>query len=87
MVIGLSPVLVRTGYPMNWKSMLVITWSGLRGAVSLALALVVEQTRGIPDKTIGSKVSMQTCNWNFYTANYCILCSSTTIIYQVWGSA
>lgn len=58
MVVGLSPVLAHTGYPMDWKKMLVITWSGLRGAVGLALALVVEQTQGIPRDTIGSKVSL-----------------------------
>lgn len=58
MVVILSPVLAHTGYPMNWKSMLVIAWSGLRGAVGLALALVVEQTPGIPQDTIGSKVRL-----------------------------
>lgn len=57
MVAGLYPLLVRTGYAINWKSMLVITWSGLRGAVSLALALVVEQTPEIPTDTIGNKVN------------------------------
>ena len=65
MVAGLYPVLVRTGYPINWKSMLVITWSGLRGAVSLALALVVEQTTDIPNDTIGSKVK-KSVFWLFY---------------------
>ncbi len=37
--------------------MLVITWGGLRGAVGLALALVVEQTAGVPQETIGNRVS------------------------------
>ena len=59
MVVGLSPVLAHTGYSLDWKNMLVITWSGLRGAVGLALALVVEQTPGIPRDTIGSKVIEQ----------------------------
>ena len=56
MVVGLSPILSRTGYPLHWKDLLVVTWAGLRGAVGLALALVVGQTNGVsPD--IGNKVS------------------------------
>lgn len=70
MVAGLSPVLVRTGYPINWKGMLVITWSGLRGAVSLSLALVVEQTPAIPNDTIGSKVHVY-YNSEFIAATAC----------------
>ena len=44
------------GYSIDWKQIIVITWGGLRGAVGLALALVVAQTPQIPQDTIGSKV-------------------------------
>ena len=44
------------GYSIDWKQIIVITWGGLRGAVGLALALVVAQTPEIPPRTIGSKV-------------------------------
>ena len=54
---GLMPILTHIGYTVDWKQVTVITWGGLRGAVGLALALVVVQTQGI-DHMIGSKVCM-----------------------------
>jgi len=56
MVALMSPVLVNIGYKINWRGMLMVAWSGLRGAVGLALALVVEQTDTIYSTNIGSKV-------------------------------
>ena len=50
------PILTHIGYHIDWKQMIVITWGGLRGAVGLALALVVAQTSGVPLGNIGSKV-------------------------------
>ena len=50
------PILTHIGYTVDWKQVTVITWGGLRGAVGLALALVVAQTPDI-DINIGSKVS------------------------------
>ena len=41
---------------MTWKHIIIITWGGLRGAVGLALALVVVQTASIDIEAIGSKV-------------------------------
>jgi NhaP-type Na+/H+ or K+/H+ antiporter len=41
---------------MNLKHVVIITWGGLKGAVSLALALTVAQTTDIDFFTIGSKV-------------------------------
>ena len=38
----------------------MISWGGLRGAVGLALALVVAQTSAIDFDLIGSKVSKHT---------------------------
>lgn len=37
----LWPALQRTGYGIDWRSAVVCTWGGLRGAVGLALALLV----------------------------------------------
>lgn len=37
----LYPILIHLGYGMNWKEAIIIVWSGLRGAVSLAMALSV----------------------------------------------
>ena len=56
-VVGLlMPILIHLGYGSSWKQAVVITWAGLRGAVSLALALLVAQTPEIPSDTIGTKV-------------------------------
>lgn len=55
---GLMPILTHIGYTVDWKQVTVITWGGLRGAVGLALALVVVQTPSI-SLTISSKV--RTC--------------------------
>ena len=41
MIIMLSPVLMRTGYGMPWRNATVLIWGGLRGAVGLAMALMV----------------------------------------------
>ena len=51
------PILSNIGYTVDWKQVTVITWGGLRGAVGLALALVVAQTPGIP-RSISSKASL-----------------------------
>ena len=60
---GLMPILTHIGYTIDWKQVTVITWGGLRGAVGLALALVVVQTQGI-DHMIGSKVCKQNICWS-----------------------
>jgi NhaP-type Na+/H+ or K+/H+ antiporter len=31
----------RVGYPMTWRTALVMTWAGLRGAVGVAMSLFV----------------------------------------------
>uniref|UniRef100_A0A1J3K0S5 Sodium/hydrogen exchanger 8 n=2 Tax=Noccaea caerulescens TaxID=107243 RepID=A0A1J3K0S5_NOCCA len=46
-VVGvLYPLLRRFGYGLDWKESIILTWSGLRGAVSLSLALSVKQSSG-----------------------------------------
>ena len=38
---GLNPILTHLGYGFSGKTVLFITWGGLRGAVGLSLALVI----------------------------------------------
>ena len=46
-VLCYSPLLKRTGYGLTWEEGCVLVWGGLRGAVGLALALIVEQDNTI----------------------------------------
>ena len=39
-----GPLLKRIGYRLPWQFIIVSAWSGLRGAVGLALALMVYET-------------------------------------------
>lgn len=39
----------KLGYPVKWRQMIVAVWGGLRGAVSLALALIVTLDQTIED--------------------------------------
>ena len=55
----LGPLLARIGYGISWQTSVVMTWGGLRGAVGLALALVVEHDP-IIDPIIGSKILFHT---------------------------
>ena len=55
MIMLFSPLLKRLGYGMTWKDGAVMTWGGLRGAVSLALALFVSQNEGL-GAHVGDKV-------------------------------
>lgn len=41
MIFGLQPILNRTGWPIDVKDMIVLTYGGLRGAIALALSLLV----------------------------------------------
>ncbi|KAK3283476.1 hypothetical protein CYMTET_8826 [Cymbomonas tetramitiformis] len=43
-MVVLFPVMRRLGYGLNWKEAAVMTWGGLRGAVGLALAIMVYNT-------------------------------------------
>ncbi|XP_071477800.1 sperm-specific sodium:proton exchanger-like [Diadema antillarum] len=54
-----SPILARIGYGLTWRNAVVMTWGGLRGAVGLALALVVETLAGEGDD-IGDKFLFHT---------------------------
>merc|ERR1719478_1435733 len=55
MILLLWKPMTAIGGPISWKECLVMTWAGLRGAVSLALAIIVDIDPGI-DKKTGSLV-------------------------------
>lgn len=48
-IILLYPALKRMGYGLNWRDAVVMVWGGLRGAVGLALALIVKLDSNIVD--------------------------------------
>ena len=53
----LSPILRYIGYGLTWRSAAVLTWGGLRGAVGLALAIIVHQEDRLdPQGRMQSKV-------------------------------
>lgn len=43
MVLFFLPILRRTGYGVNWKETVLLVWGGLRGAIVLAMGLMIEQ--------------------------------------------
>lgn len=66
---GLNPILTHLGYGFSGKTVLFITWGGLRGAVGLSLALVVADD--LPDQ--GRKVTIATLVVCDHTVNYALL--------------
>ncbi len=50
-VVVFYPVLRRGSYGINWREALVLSYSGLRGAVGLTLAIAVHQDAAIPFPT------------------------------------
>jgi sodium/hydrogen exchanger 10/11 len=50
MIFILYPLLQRIGYGLDWQNATVMSWGGLRGAVGLALALVVSLEKQFPEK-------------------------------------
>merc|ERR1719443_1864220 len=55
MVLLLWPFLNMVGAPITWKQAVVMVWSGLRGAVGLALAIIVDREPDIPTQ-MGSRL-------------------------------
>lgn len=81
---GLMPILTHIGYTVDWKQVTVITWGGLRGAVGLALALVVAQTPEIPMGTIGSKVQCSCAGIHTQLCAHGVGCRATVTCMSVW---
>jgi NhaP-type Na+/H+ or K+/H+ antiporter len=48
----LSPLLTRMGYGLPWKSGAILVWGGLRGAVGLALGLLLELDSAVNRNTV-----------------------------------
>ncbi|CAH2057112.1 unnamed protein product, partial [Iphiclides podalirius] len=46
---AMTPILRHVGYGMSWQHSMALVWGGLRGPLSLFLALVVLQTQGVAD--------------------------------------
>ena len=74
------PILTHIGYTVDWKQVTVITWGGLRGAVGLALALVVVQTPSI-SLSISSKVC-PACHVTW--SHVCIVMNECVAIYTTY---
>ncbi|KAH9488903.1 hypothetical protein Btru_058634 [Bulinus truncatus] len=53
-----SPVLKRLGYGLTWQDGLVCTWSGLRGAIGLAMALILFKSENpiLSQPSVGGKI-------------------------------
>lgn len=72
-----SPVLTKLGYGFDWSKGVVMWWGALRGAVSLALALLVAEDDYLDPHLVGSKVSycfsmtylfnLTTTTYNYYS--------------------
>lgn len=48
-IMMLYPIMKRSGYGLNKKESIILTWGGLRGALGMTLALMVSYTPAIPD--------------------------------------
>jgi NhaP-type Na+/H+ or K+/H+ antiporter len=46
----MSPILVRLGYGLSFSQACVVVWGGLRGAVGLALAMIVEHDPAVSER-------------------------------------
>eukprot|EP00475_Leptophrys_vorax_P013561 TRINITY_DN1992_c0_g1_i2.p1 TRINITY_DN1992_c0_g1~~TRINITY_DN1992_c0_g1_i2.p1 ORF type:complete len:1050 (-),score=297.86 TRINITY_DN1992_c0_g1_i2:63-3212(-) len=66
MVVLFSPILIKFGYGIDFKAGVVLCHSGLRGAVSLALAMISELQHDIDDVT-KARLTFQVCVMVFLT--------------------
>ena len=55
MIMLLYPIMKRMGYGLTLRESIILTWGGLRGALAMALALMVSYTPTIPE-TIRSQI-------------------------------
>lgn len=49
-IMMLYPIMKRSGYGLNKKESIILTWGGLRGALGMTLALMVSYTPAIPEE-------------------------------------
>eukprot|EP00914_Ancora_sagittata_P002316 GHVO01005154.1.p1 GENE.GHVO01005154.1~~GHVO01005154.1.p1 ORF type:complete len:635 (+),score=100.42 GHVO01005154.1:251-1906(+) len=64
-VLTLMPLMRHLGYGVNWKEAVVLWYGGLRGGVTLALALILEANEDIPMDVRGAAV--------FYISGFTLL--------------
>ncbi|OWF55657.1 sodium/hydrogen exchanger 10-like isoform X2 [Mizuhopecten yessoensis] len=84
MVIAIfSPILRHTGYGMSWQEGIIMTWGGLRGAVSLALALQVAHHDEIDQEKVGIRVLIHVSGIVFLTL--LVNASTTGALLQILG--
>lgn len=50
MIIILLPLINKTGYPLNWKDTIILSYGGVRGALGLALALIIYKDAELSDR-------------------------------------
>lgn len=67
MILILYPIIKQIGYGIQWKENYILWWGGLRGAIALALALVVSS---VDDKYIAADIRNQ---FVFLTAGLVVL--------------
>ncbi|CAD7695102.1 unnamed protein product [Ostreobium quekettii] len=74
-IIMLYPFIMLSGYAVSWKDVLVMTWGGLRGAVGLALALIVD----LDEERIDPKFRALTIFYMGLIAAYTLLVNGTSM--------
>ena len=50
MINMLLPLINKSGYPLNWKDVIVLSYGGVRGALGLALALIIYRDADYSDR-------------------------------------
>eukprot|EP00932_Pfiesteria_piscicida_P022746 SRR837773.9495.p1 GENE.SRR837773.9495~~SRR837773.9495.p1 ORF type:complete len:147 (+),score=10.02 SRR837773.9495:69-443(+) len=65
-VVACRPALVRLGYGLTWREGLIMVYGGLRGAVGLAMGLMVEHDEYI-DRSIAVTVAFNVSGIVFLT--------------------
>jgi len=50
MVLVLMPILRRNGYGLSWSEFIILGWGGLRGALGMTMALMVNCNQNIPEE-------------------------------------
>ena len=46
----LLPLINKSGYPLNWKDVVILSYGGVRGSLGLALALIIYRDAGYNDR-------------------------------------
>ena len=54
LLLCLKPIMTRTGYPMDMRHVILMTWGALRGSLGIFLALVVSINKSVPSNIAGT---------------------------------